>query len=423
MRTFDSLSEVQPRQDPVGEAEHLRLALYRPHSNIWFRNNLGRILRRDLLPNKYAPLLDHLGQADAVELAFVSRLDGGLLARLSDALQLWLWCRLIGLEATRQVWTTKGVERAHVLFLMHYGNLTYETESVARDCATAARAIASLAVRKVVHLTHYVYCPQIGANNLATVEPDLLVAESNLAVNASFFRLHFAKIRAPFLGLPFTAAARFQARRPMSERVNKMVVTGSITYKMRDPAFVDFFQTQELQPMRRKLFEAAARYTSEMDCLVSDLDATRATNRPSRLQRARALVRRLAGQRAQAEYYRRDIVETYNTYAMFAVPEEVCGLPAIGFVEGMACGSAYVGLDAPMYRGLGMVPGVHYIAYDGSIDDLMSQVQYHQQHPERTQAIAEAGRNFAQTVLAPDVVYGAFVSALRDLAGISQRRA
>lgn len=423
MRTFDSLSEVQPRQDPVGEAEHLRLALYRPHSNIWFRNNLGRILRRDLLPNKYAPLLDQLSQADTVELAFVSRLDGGLLARLSDALQLWLWCRLTGLEATRQVWTPKGVERAHVLFLMHYGNLTYETESVARDCATAARAIASLAVRKVVHLTHYVYCPQIGANNLATVEPDLLVAESNLAANASFFQLHFAKIRAPFLGLPFTAAPRFQARRPMSERVNKMVVTGSITYKMRDPAFVDFFQTQELQPMRRKLFEAAARYTSEMDCLVSDLDATRATNRPSRLQRARALVRRLAGQRAQAEYYRRDIVETYNTYAMFAVPEEVCGLPAIGFVEGMACGSAYVGLDAPMYRDLGMVPGVHYIAYDGSIDDLMSQVQYHQQHPERTQAIAEAGRNFAQTVLAPDVVYGAFVSALRDLAGISQRRA
>ncbi len=401
----------------------MRLVLYRPHSNIWFRNNLGRILRRDLLPNKYAPLLDHLRQADAVELAFVSRLDGGLLVRLSDALQLWLWCRLTGLEATRQIWSAKGVERAHVLFLMHYGNLTYESESVARGCAAAARAIASLAVCKVVHLTHYVYCPHTGARNLAAVAPDLLVAESNLAANASFFQLHFATIRAPFLGLPFTAAPRFQARRPMSDRVNKMVVTGSITYKMQDPAFVEFFQTQELQPMRRQLFEAAARYTSEMDCLVSDLDATRATRWPSRLRRAWALLRRLAGVRAQADYYRRDIVETYNSYAMFAVPEEVCGLPAIGFVEGMACGSAYVGLDAPMYRDLGMVPGVHYIAYDGSIDDLMSQVRYHQQHPERTQAIAEAGRRFAQTVLAADAVYGAFVGSLRDLVGLSPRRA
>jgi len=251
----------------------------------------------------------------------------------------------------------------------------------------------------------------------------LLVAESNLAANASFFQLHFATIRAPFLRLPFTAAPRFQARRPMADRVNKMVVTGSITYKMQDPAFVEFFQTQELQPMRRQLFEAAARYTSEMDCLVSDLDATRATRRPSRLRRAWALLRRLAGVRAQADYYRRDIVETYNSYAMFAVPEEVCGLPAIGFVEGMACGSAYVGLDAPMYRDLGMVPGVHYIAYDGSIDDLMSQVRYHQQHPECTQAIAEAGRRFAQTVLAADAVYGAFIGSLRDLVGLSPRRA
>lgn len=423
MRTFDSLSEGQSGQDPIGGAKRLRLVLYRPHSNIWFRNNLGRVLRSDQLPNKYGPLLDHLRQADAVELAFVSRLDGGWLARLSDALQLWLWCRLTGLESMRRIWTAKGVERAHVMFLMHYGNLTYETEFVARDCANAARSIARLAVRKVVHMTHYVYCPQIGAYNLAIVEPDLLVAESNLAVNSSFFRSHFSKIRAPFLGLPFTAAGRFQARRPMSDRVNKMVVTGSITYKMQDPAFVEFFQTQELQPMRRKLFEAAARYSLEMDCLVSDLDATRATIQASRLRRVWALVRRLTGARAQADYYRRDIVETYNTYAMFAVPEEICGLPAIGFVEGMACGSAYVGLDAPMYRDLGMVPGIHYIAYDGSIDDLMAQVRYHQQHPERTQAIAEAGRNFVQTVLAPNVVYGAFVSSLRDLAGISQRRA
>jgi len=423
MRTSDSLSESQSKQDRIGGARCLRLALYRPHSNIWFRNNLGRILRRDLLPNKYAPLLDHLRRADEVDLTFVSRLDGGLLTRLSDALQLWLWCRFTGLKSTRRTWSAKRVEVAHVLFLMHYGNLTYETEFIAGDCATAARAIASLAVRKVVHMTHYVYCPRIGADNLAAVEPDLLVAESNLPANASFFQLHFAKIRAPLLSLPFTAAARFQARRPISDRLNKMVVTGSITYKMQDPAFIEFFQTQELQPMRRKLFEAATRYKSEMDCLVSDLDATRVTSPTTRLRRVWALIQRLTGVRAQADYYRRDIVEIYNTYAMFAVPEEVCGLPAIGFVEGMACGSAYVGLDAPMYRDLGMVPGVHYIAYDGSIDDLMSQVRYHQRHPERTQAIAEAGRNFAQTVLAPEVVYGAFVSSLLDLASISQRRA
>lgn len=409
--------------ESVGGCAPVHLIIYRPHSSIWFRNNLGRILRRDLLPNKYAPFLDYLRKSPRVHLSFASRLDGSVWDRLFDCFELWLWCGFNKLDGAQVVATRAGIGRADAIFLMHYGNLTHESESVACKGDLAAKALGSLPVPKIVHLTHYAYCVQTGASNLEVLAPTLLVAESNLAMHADYFKRYFPRTATPFYCLPYTAAPRFQVRRPMSDRVNKMVVTGSITYKMQDPAFIEFFQTQELQPMRRKLFEAAARYTLEMDCLVSDLDATRATGRPSRLRRAWALVRRMMGVRAQADYYRRDIVETYNTYAMFAVPEEVCGLPAIGFVEGMACGSAYVGLDAPMYRDLGMVPGVHYIAYDGSIDDLMSKVRYHQQHPERTQAIAEAGRNFAQTVLSPDVVYGAFVSSLRDLAGISQRRA
>lgn len=395
----------------------LRLALYRPHSNIWFRNNMGRILRRDPLPNKYAPLLDYLRQSNTVELTFISRLDGGLLARLSDALQLWLWCRLTGLSGIRLAWTATGVRHAQVLFLMHYGNLTYENEAVARRGATVAKALEPLPLRKVVHMTHYAYCVDTGAENLAFLKPDLLVAESNLAVHANYFRAHFSRVKAPFICLPYIAAPRFQARRPFAQRINKLVVTGSITYKMQDPAFRQFFQTQELQPMRRKLFEVAVSYEAEMDCMVSDLDSTRATSRPHRLRRTWDAFRRITGVRAQSDYYRRDIVEIYNSYAMFAVPEEVCGLPAIGVVEGMACGSAYVGVEGPMYRDLGMLPGVHYIAYDGSVEDLMAQVRYYQQHPERTEAIAAAGCALARSVLGADAVYGAFVKNLRELAG------
>ncbi|MCX7217260.1 MAG: hypothetical protein NTZ96_13220 [Burkholderiales bacterium] len=398
----------------------LYLALYRPHSDIWFRNNLGRILRRDLLPNKYAPLLDYLRQADAVELIFVPRLDGSALARFADALKLWLWCRVTGLGGTRLALTAASVSRAQVLFLMHYGNLTYETEPVASRGAAVARALTSLPLRKVVHLTHYVYCVETGAKNLAALKPDLLVAESNLADHADYFRAHFAQVNAPFVGLPYTAAARFQSRRAMSERTNKMVVTGSITYKMQDLAFRQFFGTQELQPMRRQLFDVASRYKAEMDCLVSDLDSSRVIARPNRLRRAWNTFRRITGVRTQHDYFRRDVVEIYNSYAMFAVPEEVCGLPAIGFVEGMACGSAYVGVEGGMYRDLGMLPGVHYIAYDGSVEDLMAQVRYHQQHPERTEAIAKAGCVLAHTVLGADAVYGDFVLTLRQLAGTSE---
>lgn len=416
-------SRLNPPAEHGVDERPLRLALYRPHANIWFRNNLGRLLRRDPLPNKYAPLLDYLSQSESIDLAFVSRLDGGVLARMSDALQLWLWCRLTGLHGVRLAWTAARVRRSQVLFLMHYGNLTYETEAAARAGAAVARALAPLPLRKVVHMTHYAYCVDTGAANLATLEPDLLVGENDLAAHAQFFRAHFAAVKAPFVCLPYTAAARFQSYRPLVQRSNKLVVTGSITYKMQDPAFCSFFGTQELQPMRRRLFEVAARYTAEMDCLVSDLNATRAVARPHRLRRLWDNLCRMVGARAQGDYYRRDIVEIYNSYAMFAVPEEVCGLPAIGFVEGMACGSAYLGVEGPMYRDLGMLPGVHYIAYDGSVDDLMAQVRYHQQHPELTAAIAAAGCSLARTVLGGDAVYGAFVDTLRRLAGMPEVRA
>jgi hypothetical protein len=61
-----------------------------------------------------------------------------------------------------------------------------------------------------------------------------------------------------------------------------------------------------------------------------------------------------------------NIDDEYNKYKMFINAEEVIGLPGIGFVEGMACGTAYIGLRPPMYEDIGMEDRVHYIGYDGS---------------------------------------------------------
>ena len=41
------------------------------------------------------------------------------------------------------------------------------------------------------------------------------------------------------------------------------------------------------------------------------------------------------------EYYKFDIVKLFNGYQMFVCPEEICDLPGIGFIEGMACGCLY----------------------------------------------------------------------------------
>jgi hypothetical protein len=92
----------------------------------------------------------------------------------------------------------------------------------------------------------------------------------------------------------------------------------------------------------------------------------------------------------------------------------VCGLPGIGFVEGMACGSAYFGLDDPMYRDIGMVPGIHYVAYDGSMEGLLDKISFYQKHTVELEAIAEKGYRFVCERLAPDQVYGAFLERVRS---------
>ena len=100
------------------------------------------------------------------------------------------------------------------------------------------------------------------------------------------------------------------------------------------------------------------------------------------------------------------MVEKFNEYKMHVVGEEILGIPGIGYVEGMACGSAYIGLDSPMYRDLGLIPGVHYIAYDGTKEGLRSTIEYWQspENQAELEAIAKRGCDFVRTNFRGDKV-------------------
>ena len=100
----------------------------------------------------------------------------------------------------------------------------------------------------------------------------------------------------------------------------------------------------------------------------------------------------------QKQYYSFDMVEAFNDYKMCIVGEEILGVPGIGFVEGMACGCAYIGLDSPMYTDLGLIPGKHYITYDGTIENLKKVIEYYQadEHQEELEKIAKTGCEYVR---------------------------
>jgi hypothetical protein len=116
----------------------------------------------------------------------------------------------------------------------------------------------------------------------------------------------------------------------------------------------------------------------------------------------------------QKKYFSFNMVEKFNDYKMHVVGEEILGIPGIGYVEGMACGSAYIGLDSPMYRDLGLIPGVHYIAYDGTKEGLRSTIEYWQrpENQEELEKIAAAGCKFVRENFRGDKVARSLIENL-----------
>jgi glycosyltransferase involved in cell wall biosynthesis len=79
---------------------------------------------------------------------------------------------------------------------------------------------------------------------------------------------------------------------------------------------------------------------------------------------------------------------------MFICPEEITDLPGIGFVEGMACGCLYFGKLSAIYTDLGLIDGENYVAYDGTIEDLLLKIKFYKKNLEQSTRIAENGKNF-----------------------------
>lgn len=402
-------------------SRQLRIVFYRPHTEIWFKDPVRHLISGESLPHKYEAFFDSLlasGAKVALSTALCRR-NGwkGLIHYLLDPLTLicWVLGNKISLSKIRFVFRKAELRKYDVLIFMHYGNFTYEDAANAERGGELALALSDVDILKLGHFTHYAYQPVIGSRNLEKLGAKLFVAENNLAINSDFYQKHFGHLNANFWCLPFIAAERFKSNTPFRERSCKLVATGSITFKMTDPDFINFFQTDELQPLRREIYENIDHYTAEIDSLISDLNETRLAGKV-KINRIWSHIFQRFLPHPQRSYYKKNIVDVYNSYMMFTVSEEICGLPAIGVVEGMACGCAFIGFDSPMYRDLGMVPGVHYVAHNGTLEDLIEKIRFYQQPSQLTQLekIAARGQKLVEEKFRAEVAYPEFLDRLTD---------
>lgn len=241
--------------------------------------------------------------------------------------------------------------------------------------------------------------------------------EVDLSKSSELFRKYY-HVKRPWIVIPFVFAERFKNVKPFEERQNKCFSTGTITYKEHEE-FLSVYNDPCDQPARKFVKDNPDFFKDTVDCYSCDYLEDNAGKKyvdgENYIVRMYKKVYNLTHVGKQKKYYSFNMVEKFNDYKMHLVGEEILGVPGIGYVEGMACGSAYIGLDSPMYRDLGLIPGVHYISYDGTKEGLKRTVEYYQQkeHQKELEQIAKTGCEFVRSHFSGSVVAEQFLHDLK----------
>lgn len=246
---------------------------------------------------------------------------------------------------------------------------------------------------------------------------DCYFNEVDLSKSSEIFRKYY-HTKLPWVIHPFVFADRFQNIKPFAERQNKCFSTGTITYKKHEE-FLTVYNDPCDQPARKFVKDNPEFFRDTVDCYSSDYlednpgKTINPTDNPLIKIYKKIYNRTHVGK--QKKYFSFNMVEKFNDYKMHLLGEEILGVPGIGFVEGMACGSAYIGLDSPMYRDFGLIPGVHYIAYDGTKEGLRQTVEYWQrtENQEELEQIAKTGCEFVRKNFCGHVVAERLIQSLK----------
>lgn len=236
---------------------------------------------------------------------------------------------------------------------------------------------------------------------IRNANPNVLFNESDLSKTSEIFRRYYSWYNKQFIVHPFVSAPRFRRIKPFSERENKCFSTGTITYK-HHKEFLEVYKDSCDQPTRKQILINADAVKDYCVCYNSDyLEDTALKiyqSSDSLLKHYYKVWYNLRHGGQQKKYFSFDMVEKFNDYKMCLIGEEILGVPGIGFVEGMSCGCAYIGQNIGYYEDLGMKEGVHYIGYDGTLEDLISKIKYYQkpENQEKLEMIANNGYEFAQ---------------------------
>lgn len=266
-------------------------------------------------------------------------------------------------------------------------------------CTDNYRGMDGVCAFKVLSMLHF-HGRAEESDIINQAKVDCLFGEVDLEKNCELYRRYY-HVNKPWVTHPFVYAERFQNKVPFHERKNMAFATGTITYKTHKE-FMETYGDPCDQPTRKQIKDNQEYFRDTIYSTCSDYLEDNAgkeyKNTDSKILRLYKKVYNRFHVGKQKKYYSFDMVEAFNSYKMCVVGEEILGIPGIGFAEGMACGCAYIGQDMPAYRDWGLIPGVHYITYDGTKEDLKRVIEYYQadEHQAELEKIAKTGCDYVR---------------------------
>ncbi len=376
----------------------MRIVFVNLHSNWMLLKNSAVLLFKNSAAVKHGYLLQYLLKHPEFEICnYINDRGFSIYTHGGKIFQKFL--NLFSRFENNYVLIKNGIDPKKITILRHPSEIKEDDIVIVYNMILSNyRGLDSIQAFKVACMIHF-GGKRIQYENIKKTGVNCLLCEVNLQHTSEIYR-RFSSLNLPWVVHPFVFAERFKNKKPFKERQNKAFAVGTITYKY-EKEFLEVYGNPCDQPIRKMIKDNPEYFKDTIDCysqdyLENDERKTILDNDGWLIKLYKRYYNRThTGQ--QKKYFSFDMVEKFNNYKMHIVGEEILGVPGIGYVEGMACGSAYIGLDSPMYRDLGLIPGKHYIAYDGTQIGLRNTVRYFQmpEHQNELEEIANAGYQYA----------------------------
>lgn len=233
--------------------------------------------------------------------------------------------------------------------------------------------------KKYFHLMDYYIDVKRNLQFLKQHNVDYVIGHTKMDKYCPFFYDYYDTYIGKTIGLPFGYQGRFTCNVNFADRINKAVGLGSIN-PINDPLLkdtakqelVDYFRDVEfMHPVRRYVQLHEEEFADTIDA-------------------------RFPSPEKQKDFSY-DAVAMLNKYRMFINDAGISNFPPARTFEGIACGCVMVAEDSDIYKELGFVPDINYIAYaKGDYEQMKSKIAYYQLHYDKLFAMHVKSLELAQ---------------------------